>query len=100
MRKTDPKRIIFLWISSVSFWNRGQARNLARLHRRFAKEGPLAADRLATSDAGKPQSQRLAPLNHPQGRIPTRMPGAWWIQGEIPLLEPPKGIEKKIFKIK
>ena len=55
---------------------------------------------LATSDAGKPQSQRLAPLNHPQGRIPTRMPGAWWIQGEIPLLEPPKGIEKKIFKIK
>jgi len=40
------------------------------------------------------------PLNHPQGRIPTPMPGAWWILVEIPLLELPKGVEKKIFKIK
>ena len=72
MRKTDPKRIIFLWKSSVSFWkswsgtgNRGQARNLAKLHRRFAAVGPRAADGLATSDAGKPQRQRLEPESQP-----------------------------------
>ena len=47
-----------------------------------------------------PIYQRPALFNHPQGRIPTRLPDAWWILGEIPLLEPPKGVEKTIFKIK
>jgi len=32
--------------------SRGQAKNLAKLHRQFAKEGPLAADGLATSEEG------------------------------------------------
>ena len=42
----------------------------------------------------------LALFNHPQGRIPTRMPGAWWILGEIPLLEPPEWRREKDFLIK
>jgi hypothetical protein len=32
--------------------SRGQAQKLARIHRRFAKEGPQAADGLATSREG------------------------------------------------
>ena len=63
--------------------SRGQAQNLARLHRRFAKEGPQAADGLATSGEERPQHQRLAPLNHPQGRIPTPMPGTGGYRGKL-----------------
>ena len=41
--------------------NQGHAQNLAKLHRRFAKEGPQAAGGLATSGDGRPQNQRLEP---------------------------------------
>jgi hypothetical protein len=38
------------------FGSRGQAQNLARLHRRFVGEALQAADRMATSEKGRPQS--------------------------------------------
>ena len=42
--------------------------SVSRLHRRFAEEDPLAADRLATSGEGRPRSQRREPESRPATR--------------------------------
>jgi len=101
MRKTHPKRIIFLWISSVSFLEvvvghrilPDYTDNLLRKARwplmdwrRQERE-----DR-STSDSSPPQP--------PARPDPNPNAGHGWILGKIPLIEPPKGVEKKIFKIK
>ena len=50
--------------------SRGQAQNLARLHRRFAKKGPQAADGLATSGEGNRRasgSSQIPSQRYPMG---------------------------------
>ena len=101
MRRTDPKRIIFLWKSSVYFLEVVVRHRISPdytddLLRKV--RWPLMDWR--RQERGDRSTSDSRPPQPPARPDPNPNAGHGWIQGKIGLHELPKGIEKKIFKIK